>query len=64
MRGCTDQIFTLCLILQQCKYYNLPTIDVFLHFVAAFNSVTYENHWQIMVEDGMLVDFRAAESLL
>jgi hypothetical protein len=44
-RGCTDQVFTLHLILQQCERYKLPIINMFLDFVAAFDSVTSENLW-------------------
>ncbi|KAK2719837.1 hypothetical protein QYM36_005344 [Artemia franciscana] len=56
-RGGSDQIFTLRLILQQCKRYNLPIINIFFDFLAAFDSVTHGNLWRIMVEDGMPVEF-------
>ena len=56
-RGCTDRIFTLHLILQQCERYKIPIISMFLDFVAATDSVTRENLWQIMVEYGMSVEF-------
>ncbi|KAK2714936.1 hypothetical protein QYM36_009815, partial [Artemia franciscana] len=55
--GYTDQILTLHLILQQCERHNLPIINRFLEFVAAFDSVTRRNLWRIMVEDGMPVEF-------
>ena len=55
--GAFFQIFTLRLILRQCERYNLPIINMFLDFVAAFDSVTCKNLWQIMVEDGMPVEF-------
>ncbi|KAK2708467.1 hypothetical protein QYM36_014169 [Artemia franciscana] len=56
-RWCTDQIFTPRLIFQQYERYNLPIINMFLDFVAAFDSVTCENLWRIMAEDGMPVEF-------
>ena len=56
-RGCTDQISTLRLIVQQCERYNLPIINISLDFVAVFDSVTRENLWQIVMEDGMPVKF-------
>ncbi|KAK2708245.1 hypothetical protein QYM36_013997 [Artemia franciscana] len=37
--------------------FNLPIINMFLDFVAAFDSVTRGNLWRIMAEDGMLVEF-------
>lgn len=56
-RGCTNQIFTLPLILQQCERYSLPIINMILDFAAAFDSVTREKLWRIKAEDGMLVEF-------
>ncbi|KAK2718151.1 hypothetical protein QYM36_005457 [Artemia franciscana] len=55
-RVSTDQISTLRLILQQCERYNLLINNMFLDFVATFDSVSHENLWRIMVEDGMLVE--------
>ena len=38
-RGCIDQIFTLCQVLEQRHAYRWPTILVFLDFKGAFDSV-------------------------
>ena len=55
---CSDKnLTTLHLILQQCERYKLPIINMFLDFVAAFDSVTRQNLWRIMLEDGMPVEF-------
>ena len=43
--------------MQQCERYNLPLINIFINYVAAFDSVERKTLWKILLEDGMPWEF-------
>ena len=51
-RSTTDQMFTLRMILDKFREYNLQTHHLFIDFKAAYDSVKRNELWQIMSEHG------------
>ncbi|XP_062711243.1 uncharacterized protein LOC134289445 [Aedes albopictus] len=51
-RSTTDQMFTLRMILDKFREYNLQTHHLFIGFKAAYDSVKINELWQIMSEHG------------
>jgi len=49
-RGCTDQIFSLRILLEKCLEYQIPGVATFVDFKAAFDSVHRPSLWKIMRE--------------
>lgn len=52
-RGCTDQIFTLRNIIEQCIEWNVPLYINFIDFRKAFDSVHRETLWNILRSYGI-----------
>jgi hypothetical protein len=52
-RSCTDQVFSLRLILEHRSCYQQPTITCFLDFAAAFDSIHRPSLWRILEADGL-----------
>ena len=46
-RSCTEQIFTLCNILEQCTEYQRPLAVNFVDFKKAFDRIHRESLWQV-----------------
>jgi sorting nexin-29 len=51
-RSTTDQMFSLRMILDKFREYNLQTHHLFIDFKAAYDSVKRNELWQIMLEHG------------
>jgi hypothetical protein len=52
-RGCTDQIFALRNIMEQCIEWNAPVAINFIDFKKAFDSVHRETLWKILLSYGI-----------
>jgi hypothetical protein len=52
-RGCTDQIFALRNIMEQCIEWNAPVVINFIDFKKAFDSVHRETLWKILLSYGI-----------
>jgi hypothetical protein len=55
--SCTEQIFVLKVLFQQCHRYRLTLILIFVDFTTAFDSIKREAVWHIQEEDGMPLHF-------
>ncbi len=52
-RGCMDQIFALCNIIEQCLEWNAPLYINFVDFRKAFDSVHRNTLWMILYSYGI-----------
>jgi hypothetical protein len=52
-RGCIDQIFSLCLLLEHRNRYKQPTVTCFIDFAAVFYSVNRSSLWRKLEADKM-----------
>lgn len=52
-RSCTDQIFSLKLLMEKCLEFQVPAVATFVDFKAAFDSVHRPSLWRIMKEYGI-----------
>jgi len=52
-RGCTDQIFSLRILIERCLEFQIPAVATFVDFKAAFDSVHRPSLWKIMREYGI-----------
>ena len=52
-KGCTDQIFALRNIIEQCLEWNAPLHIVFIDFKKAFDSVHRNSLWKILLSYGL-----------
>ena len=52
-RGCIDQIFTFCQVLEQRHIYERPTISIFLDLKGAFDSVDQTTLFNVLERKGV-----------
>ena len=52
-RSTNEQIFTIRLILQKCREYQVPTHHLLIDFKAAYDTVDRVELWKIMDENGL-----------